>query len=296
MTFDRDGNLVSGPSESPENRFFLPDGSVGYFCMGPSMDQELCAQLLSETLRAAKVLGIESDLTKACAEALPKIKPVAIGPDGRLLEWEGPYGEPEPGHRHTSHLFGVWPGTTISPDKTPELAEAARKSLDYRVAHGGGYTGWSRADMIGKWARLGDGEKAYENLVALLRDSTLPNLFDTHPPFQIDGNFGAVAGIVEMLMQSSLEEDGSTTIRLLPALPKAWPRGEICGIMAQGAVEVSESWRDGKLTRVKFAPLFDITAKIRYGDKSATVELKAGVATELGPDLKPRTQEENRNL
>jgi alpha-L-fucosidase 2 len=287
MTFDTDGHLVSGPSESPENRFFLPDGSVGYFCMGPSMDQELCAQLLSETLRAAKVLGIDSDLTRRCAEALPKIRPIAIGPDGRLLEWSEPYGEPEPGHRHTSHLFGVYPGTTISPDKTPELAEAARKSLDYRASHGGGYTGWSRAMMIGEWARLGDGDKAYENLVALLRDSTLPNLFDTHPPFQIDGNFGAVAGIIEMLMQSSLEEDGGVTIRLLPALPKAWPEGCINGIVAQGAVEVSECWKDGKLAQVTLLAKFDIAARIRCGNSGACFTLKAGQSVTLGPDLAP---------
>jgi alpha-L-fucosidase 2 len=287
MTLDKDGFLVSGPSESPENRFYLPDGSVGFFCMGPSMDQELCAQLLSETLRAAKVLGIESDLTKACAAALPKVRPPRIGSDGRLMEWTEEYGEPEPGHRHTSHLFGVYPGTTISLDETPELARAARKSLDYRTSHGGGYTGWSRAMMIGEWARLGDGEKAYENLVALLRDSTLPNLFDTHPPFQIDGNFGAVAGIVEMLMQSSLEEDGSTTIRLLPALPQAWPEGEIRGIVAQGAVEASERWKGGKLVEVTLLPKFDIAAKLRYGKQTATLALKAGQTTKLGPDLKP---------
>jgi alpha-L-fucosidase 2 len=283
MTPDKDGMLVSGPSESPENKFRLPDGSIGYFCMGPSMDQELCAQLLDETLRAAKVLGIYDEFTRKCEAALPRIKPVQIGPDGRLLEWTQSYDEPEPGHRHTSHLFGLYPGTTISLEKTPELAAAARKSLECRIAHGGGYTGWSRAMIMGEWARLHDGDKAYENLEALLKDFTLANLFNSGPPFQIDGNFGATAAIVEMLMQSNLERDGTTTIELLPALPNAWPTGHITGIVAQGAVTVDIWWKDGKLEKATLAPKHDITATIVSGGLRKTLVLKAAAATEYTP-------------
>jgi alpha-L-fucosidase 2 len=272
---DKDGLYVSGPSESPENKFRLPDGSIGYFCMGPSMDQELAAQLLTETLRAAKVLGIEDDFTKQCAAVLPKIRPVGIGPDGRLLEWTEPYDEPEPGHRHTSHLFGVYPGSTIRPETTPALAEAAKKSLDYRAAHGGGYTGWSRAMMMGEWARLKDGEKAYENLKALLRDSTLPNLFDSCPPFQIDGNFGATAGIIEMLMQSAYNEDGTVTLELLPALPRAWPAGKLRGVCAEGCVTVDVKWTGGAFEEACLAAPRDTTVKLRVQGQSTTLALKA---------------------
>jgi alpha-L-fucosidase 2 len=290
MSEDADGMLVSGPSASPENRFLLPDGSIGYFCMGPSMDQELCAQLLDETLRAASVLGIDDDVTRRAAEALPRIRPVAIGKDGRLMEWTEPYGEPEPGHRHTSHLFGLYPGTTISPETTPELAQAALNSLEYRIAHGGGYTGWSRAMMIAEWARLGCGEKAYENLVALLRDSTLPNLFDTHPPFQIDGNFGAVAAIVEMLMQSRLERDGSATITLLPALPSAWPAGRITQIVAQGNILTDIAWRDSRLESVTLTSHTPIRVRIRCGGVSAEHDLAPAVPLTLGNTLSPIDQ------
>jgi alpha-L-fucosidase 2 len=274
---DKDGYLVSGPSESPENRFTLPDGTTGYFCMGPSMDQELCAQLLDETVRSAQILGIEADFAQKCETALAKIRPVGIGPDGRLLEWTEQYDEPEPGHRHTSHLFGLYPGSTISTDTTPELAAAARKSLEYRIAHGGGYTGWSRAMMIGEWARLRDGEKAYENLKALLAQSTLPNLFDTHPPFQIDGNFGATAAMIEMLMQSTLERDGSTTILLLPALPAEWSAGRINGVVAQGNVKVDIVWAEGRLQSATFTVAKDIMASIISGTERTKVNLKSGV-------------------
>jgi alpha-L-fucosidase 2 len=287
LTLDKDGKLVSGPSESPENRFTLPDGTTGYFCMGPSMDQELSAQVFEETLRAAKVLGIDDDFTKKCAAALALIRPVGIGPDGRLLEWTEQYDEPEPGHRHTSHLFGLYPGTTISVEKTPELAKAARKSLEYRTAHGGGYTGWSRAMMSGEWARLHDGDKAYENLVALLKDSTLPNLFDSCPPFQIDGNFGATAAIIEMLMQSRYEADGTTTIELLPALPHAWPAGQITGIVAQGNVVVDITWVNGALESAGLTARQDIDARILCSGKSATFSLKKGVTLALDASLQP---------
>ena len=274
------GYLVSGPSISPENKFLTKDGVRASICMGPTMDQQIVSDLFTNCINAAKILGKDKEFRQKLFQMKRQLAPMKIGHDGRLMEWPEEFKEPEPGHRHISHLFGLYPGNLISYQKSPELMAAARKTIDYRLAHGGGHTGWSRAWIINFFARMQDGEKAYENVLALLRKSTLSNMFDNHPPFQIDGNFGGTAGISEMLLQSHAGE-----IQLLPALPQAWKNGQVKGLVARGGFVVDIFWQDGKLAGTKIYSKFGKPCKIRYGKKVISLETRKNTSYELNNNL-----------
>lgn len=278
------GWLVTAPSSSPENGFYMPGTRNQVFvCMGPTMDAQIIRELFSNTLSAAKILGIENDITAQINEALPKLPPMQISPNGYLMEWLEDYEETDPQHRHVSHLYGLHPSNQISPFTTPELAEAARQTLERR---GDGGTGWSRAWKINFWARLHDGNRAYKLLKSLMQPAlplnaityggqgggTYPNLFCAHPPFQIDGNFGGTAGIAEMLIQS---QEGY--INLLPAIPNAWQSGHFKGLRVRGGAEVDLTWSDRHIISVTLRSTTDHNYKIKVPNGVKSIRHKKRV-------------------
>ena len=244
LTEDGD-HLVTNPTLSPENEYILPNGNRGVICKGATMDNQIIRELFGACLKAANILKIENATLDRISLALPRIAPTAIGADGTIKEWNEDYPSTDPGHRHISHLFGLYPGNEIN-ETTPQLKSAAFKTIEKRLSNGGAHTGWSRAWIINLYARLRDGNEAHQHIRLLISKSLLPNLFDNHPPFQIDGNFGVTSGIAEMLVQN--DSAGADDFTLLPALPDAWDHGEVKGLRLKGNRTVDITWKDHKVT------------------------------------------------
>ncbi len=274
----RTGKLVSGPSNSPEE---------GGLVMGPTMDHQIIRDLFANTASAAELLGVDKDLAAKLNEMRGQIAPNQIGKYHQLQEWMEDVDNPKNDHRHCSHLWAVFPGSEITPRETPELCAAAKQSLIYR---GDGGTGWSKAWKINFWARFLDGDHAHKMLVEALAGNTFPNLFDAHPPFQIDGNFGGSSGIAEMLLQSHEPDPDSKTgghvLELLPALPSAWPKGSVHGLRARDGFELDLAWNDGKLSQVKVHSTLGNTCKLRLKDRLVAVPIKKGATVTLNGELK----------
>jgi len=270
------GKLVTNPSYSPENTFLLPNGEQSVFTYGATMDLEIIHDLLVNCIQTELILNRDTAFRKECENTLKRLPDIQISKTtGRILEWAEDYREVEPHHRHTSHLFGLYPGNQITVVGTPQLAEAARKTL---VARGDDGTGWSLAWKINMWNRLHDGDHAFKLLSVLLSRKTLPNLFDDHPPFQIDGNFGATAAIAEMFLQSHLQKkDGSYEIELLPSLPRAMAEtGSVKGLRARGGFILDISWKNGQLLEAKIESLNGEILNIRNGSKHISMKTSKG--------------------
>ncbi|OOG78248.1 glycoside hydrolase N-terminal domain-containing protein [Algoriphagus sp. A40] len=278
MTDPRDGTLVSAPSTSPENQFINEKGQKAASTMGAAMDQQLIADIFGIYLKSNEILGKRSAITDQIQSQLAQLRTgVQLGSDGRILEWDREYEEPEKGHRHMSHLYAFHPGAAITKSQTPEYFQAVRKTLEYRLANGGAGPGWSRAWLINFSARLLDGEMAHEHIQKLITQSLLPNLFDGHPPFQIDGNFGYTAGVAEMLLQS--HEDG--IIRVLPALPKAWSSGSVKGLKARGGFTLDFTWESGEVKTVRLHSAKGNKVILFADGSEIDLQLKAGESIEM---------------
>ena len=292
---EKNGYLVTNPSSSPENTYIMPNGESGCVCIGSAMDMEILRDLFTECCEADKILKEKintcvipsvtnvSLLQGQIEEALKKIPPIRIDSTGRIMEWMEEYEEKELGHRHMSHLYALYPSDQISVDQTPELAEAAKKTLKTRLSHGGGHTGWSRAWIINFYAKLRDAESAAENIRLMLTNSTYPNLFDRHPPFQIDGNFGVTAAIAQMLVQS-----GENEIILLPSLPRQWADGSVKGLRVVGNASVDLAWKDGKLVEFAIYADSEYNGTLVYGKKKSLIYIEKGKSIQVNGQLEQK--------
>lgn len=285
---DKNGNLITSPSTSPENQYSTPDGFIGATIYGGTADLAMIRECFDKTIKASKVLNVDAEFRAKLETALSKLHPYHIGKKGNLQEWYFDWNDKDPKHRHQSQLFGLFPGDHITPLKTPELANASRQTLEIK---GDETTGWSKGWRINLWARLWDGNRSYKMYRELLRyvdpdgkktekprrgGGTYPNLFDAHPPFQIDGNFGGAAAVAEMLVQSK-----ETEIRLLPALPDAWESGSVKGICARGGFEIAMEWNTKTLKKVTVFSKNGGQTTLICGDKNKTVLLKKGQKMEF---------------
>jgi alpha-L-fucosidase 2 len=254
---------------SPENAYILE--GKDYPCQltyAATIDNQTLFAHIDHCIAASEILEVDESLRENWRQIRGKIPPVRIGKDSTIMEWIEDYDEWEPGHRHMSHLLGLYPLAQITPE-TPDLFQAAKRTIEKRLQHGGGHTGWSRAWMINFFARLHESESAHKHLMLLMRKSVLSNLFDTHPPFQIDGNFGGTAGIAEMLLQSH-----NGVIQLLPALPSAWGTGKVSGLCARGGFEVDMEWENGNLVKARIHSKKGVKTLVSYNGKEQTIDIQ----------------------